>query len=384
MKKHFTQPYVLVATVLLFGIGWLILQSSGNNAPRYRTAIVERGNISQVISATGTLNPIQVVNVGTQVSGQINAIHVKVNDRVKKGQLLAEVDPAIPLAQLKQSRSSMETARSAYELATRDLERTRMLVKKDFLAKVDLERAEQAQRAAKNSYESQKTQVERDEVNLNYTKVTSPIDGVVITQEVTPGQTVASNFQTPNLFKIAGDLTKMKIEVNFSEADISSLKEGMPITFIVYAYPNKTFKGEIQTINLNATNTSGVVTYNVIMHVENEERLLLPGMTAYVNVTLSESKDVLRVPLAALRFQPPPEQKGGLLQLLKFGTTPKFGSRSTKKNSKDTFVYLLKDDAPEMVQVTITDMDESFAAVQGDQIAEGDTVITGLQYAGAK
>ncbi len=360
-----------------------VAMSGDNEQQQYRTAAVDRGDISQVVTAIGTLNPIELISVGTQVSGQITKMHVQVSDEVKKGQLLAEIDPLIPEAQLRQSKTSLQTARITYEQAGRDLKRSKMLVEKNFIAKVELERAEQTYISAANSYELAKTQVERDEVNLSYTKITSPIDGVVIAQEVTMGQTVASNFQTPNLFKIAGDLTKMKIDVNFSEADISQVKMGQPVRFTVDAFPDEEFTGAVKLVNLNPTagSTSGV-TYSVVVEVDNKERKLLPGMTAYVSVILSEKKDVLRVPAAALRFTPPPEQVTGFKRLLSGGggmrMRPLQREKQVANSSMNGTVYVLRDGIPTAIDVKTGGTDESYMEILTGDVKQGEQVITGI------
>lgn len=383
MKKTLKRLFAFLIVAAACVIGWAALDSGGD-APMYRTTEVTRGNITEIVTATGTLNPMQLVNVGTQVSGQVNKIYVEVNDEVKEGQLLAEIDPSLLATELRQSQSSMETAKVAYEQAGRDLDRTRQLVAKDYLPKVDLEKAQQAYLAAKNSYDAAKSQVERNEVNLNYAKIYSPINGIVILQEVTLGQTVAATYQTPNLFKIAGDLTQMKIDVAFSEADISKIKPDMNVKFTVDAYPDREFEGTVQLVNLNATNTSGVVTYSVTVSVNNKDKALLPGMTASVSVTLSEVKDVLRVPAAAMRFTPPPEQVSGLQRLFQPGMRSRparsmvnFFSFEGEKPTKAT-LYLLKDGKPEPVEVMLGQSDDVNIAVSGEGIAEGDQVITGV------
>ncbi len=367
---------ILVLVVAVIGAA-MMAPSNGEENNQFRTAKITRGDIAQVVTANGTLNPTELVSVGTQVSGKINNIYVSLNDTVTKGQLLAEIDPSIPETTLRQSKANLETARNAYELARRNLQRTRALYKKQFVAKIDLENAEQSYLSSKNSYESQKTQVERDEVNLSYTKITSPIDGVIIAQEVSEGQTMAANFQTPNLFKIASDLTKMKIDVNFSEADISKVKAGQPVSFTVDAYEDKEFEGKVRVVNINPATQMGVVTYSVTVDVENPEKLLLPGMTAFVRVILSEEKDVLRVPAAALRFSPPEEQASGLTTLLKMGTNRRRHFNSYSNHTKQS-IYLLKNGELVEAEVEVGSTDETYVEVSGKDIAEGDTVVISL------
>ena len=360
--------------------GWIYYINNSSEVVAYRTEKITRGNISATVSATGTLNPVVLVTVGSQVSGKINKLYVKVNDHVEEGQLLAEVDPALLLAQLKQDTSALENARIAFEQTERDLNRTKMLLAKDFVAKVELERAEQTYRQAKNGYDSAKTIIERDNVNLNYAKITSPIDGVVIGQSITEGQTIQTSQSVPDLFRIAGNLNEMKIEVNFSESDINKIKVAMPVTFTVNAYPERTFRGKVKTVNLNPSGQSTAgVTYGVVIEVKNEDGVLLPGMTGYVSVILSEQKDVLRMPLSALRFNPPKEQTGNAISRM-FGVQAANTNTNTPRDTnKVKTVYLLREGTLAPVQVTMGASDEAYTEVSGDAIAEGSEVVVGLQ-----
>lgn len=344
----------------------------------YRTDVVTRGTIAQTITATGSISPEEMVNVGTQVSGKITAMYAKLNDRVVKGQLLAEVDPALPLEQLKQSKNNLETAELAYTLAQRDYDRTKALVAKDYIAKVDLERALQNVVSARVSLESAKIAVKRDEINLSYTKVTAPIDGIIIKQEVSSGQTLASNFQTPNLFVIAKDMSVMKIDMNVPESDISKIRKGMPVNFNVDAFPDRAFTGQVDTIDLNPNNQSGVVTYNVVVKLDNKEGLLFPGMTANISITLSEVKDVLRVPASALRFTPPKEGMGALARVL---GSLRGNSDTSSGNGEYTGlrIYLWKNNELVMLPVYVGVSDDLYVEVRSDQLKEGDTVVTGLK-----
>ena len=290
MKKKKKLFWILLLAVLgaasLFALREELFSAPEEGDIPFRTDVVTRGNIANIITATGALSPEEEVNIGTQVSGQITKLYVKLNDQVTAGQLLAEIDPSIAQTQLKQSKAALETSQLSYELAQKNYERTKTLVAKEYVAKVELENAWQSLVGSKNSLESAKIAVERDEVNLGYTKVTSPINGVIVAQEVASGQTLASNFQTPNLFRIAKDLTVMKIDMNVPESDISKIHEGMPVVFEVDAFPDRDFPGVIKTINLNPNNSSGVVTYVVVVVVDNKDRALFPGMTANIKITL--------------------------------------------------------------------------------------------------
>jgi HlyD family secretion protein len=361
-------------------LAWYWHSNGDGDDPLFRTEPVTRGAITEIVSATGTLNPVQLVEVGTQVSGKVSKLNVQVNDRVKAGKVLAEIDPALLLAQLKQDQAALETARASYEQAKRDLDRTRTLVAKDFVAKVELERAQQAFLSAKNSYDAAQTVVERDEVNLGYASITSPIDGTVISLEVAEGQTLQASFQAPTVLRIAGNLAEMKIDVGLSEADIPKVRAGMPVNFTVNAYPDKAFTGTVETVNLSPKSQMGglsAVVYPITVSVRNQDELLRPGMTAYVNITLSEQKDVLRVPVAALRFTPPPGRISGLRRL--FGESPAaMPSFSLVSQPGQQTVYLLRGGKAVPVFVRLGAADEAYVEVSGDSIAEGDLVITGL------
>jgi HlyD family secretion protein len=370
-------PFILVA-LLTEGVFFF---GNETTLSSYRTDIITRGSIAEVIAASGTLSPVQEVTVGTQVSGRVSNVYVAVNDQVKRGQLLAEIDPSLLIAQVEQSRSNLQTARINFQQAERDLKRTQMLLEKDYVAQIDLEHAQQSLIVAKNAFDSAKTQVSRDEVNLNYAKIVSPIDGVVVSQDMKLGETVAANFQTPNLFKIAGDLTQMKIDVKLSESDISKVKMDMPVTFTVDAFPGREFAGKMQMINLSPDAQQGVVTYTVVVAAENKDKSLLPGMTAYVSIVLSEQNDVLRVPASALRFTPPQEQVSGFQRLLHSSITTKANVPTPGNDNEGKHViYLLRDSIAIPVAVTVGAADDSNVEISGEGVAEGDIVILGLNH----
>lgn len=271
---------------------------------RYRTEPLTRGEIAQTVSANGTLNPVVLVNVGTQISGRIQRLYADFNDRVKAGQILAELDPRLVEAQLRQSRAAVASARADLRLAESDEKRTRALVERKFLSEADLDKASKTVDVARAALETALAKVAYEETNLHYTVIRSPVSGVVISRNVDVGQTVAATFQTPVLFQIAQDLTKMQIDTNLAEADVGGVRVGQTVTFTVDAYPEKTFSGAVRQIRLNPTIQQNVVTYDVVVAVDNPEGLLLPGMTAVVVIRVAERDNVLRVPLAALRFRP--------------------------------------------------------------------------------
>lgn len=279
-------------------------QQDAADKEQYRTEVVSRGEITQTVSANGTLNPVVLVNVGTQISGRIQRLHADFNDHVAAGQILAELDPRLVDAQLRQSRAAVASARAELRLAESEERRTRSLVERKFLSAADLDKAAKTTAVARAVLETALAKVAFEETNLHYTVIRSPVSGVVISRNVDVGQTVAATFQTPVLFQIAQDLTRMQIDTNLAEADVGGVRVGQTVGFTVDAYPEKTFSGVVRQIRLNPTVQQNVVTYDVVVSVDNPEGLLLPGMTAVVIIRVAEQREVLRVPLAALRFRP--------------------------------------------------------------------------------
>ncbi|SDK57572.1 HlyD family secretion protein [Methylophilus rhizosphaerae] len=270
----------------------------------YRLDVVTRGDIEQSVSANGTLNPVSLISVGTQVSGIVRKLYVDFNDQVKKDQVLLELDSALFNAQITQSQSSVRNNQASLELAVANEKRMRELYEQDYVSKQELDTAVQVLKSAKAQLESARGLLARDQTNLNFTIIRSPVSGVVVNRVVDVGQTVAASFQTPTLIQIAQDLSKMQIDTSFAEADIGKIKEGQQVSFNVDAFPSRNFEGVVKQVRLNSTNTSNVVTYNVVVSVNNEDLTLLPGMTAYVNIAVEQAKHALLVPNAALRYKP--------------------------------------------------------------------------------
>lgn len=306
MRKIFRSPlalFLLSATVIGAGIAtyWQFYKVA---PPQYRLQAVENGDISQTVSANGTINPVTLVSVGTQVSGTVKKLYVDFNSKVEKGQILLELDDALLAAQQKQSLANVQSANASLELATANETRLRSLFAQDYVSRQELDSAVQAKKSAEAQLKLTQATVEKDRANLAYSVIRSPVSGVVVDRSVDVGQTVAASLQTPTLFKIAQDLSRMQIDANFAEADIGSIRDGQTVRFTVDAFPNRNFKGVVNLIRINPTTVSNVVTYDVVINVDNPEQILLPGMTAYVNIAVAERKDVLLVPNAALRFKP--------------------------------------------------------------------------------
>ena len=296
----------LVALGCALALGVAVWQFTAQRGAeeKYRTAPAAKAEVTQTVSANGTLNPVVLVNVGTQVSGTVKKLLVDFNDRVKAGQVLLELDPALLEAQVRQDEANMASAKASLDLALANEERSKTLWAQDSIAKQALDTAVQARESAQAQVKQAEAQLAKDRTNLDYSVIRSPVSGVVVNRAVDIGQTVAASFQTPTLFQIAQDLSKMQIDSSFAEADVGSIKVGQPVQFTVDAFPERTFHASVRQVRLNPTTVQNVVTYDVVVAVDNPDQILMPGMTAYVNVQVAQHKDVLTVPNAALRYRP--------------------------------------------------------------------------------
>jgi HlyD family secretion protein len=283
----------------------LVVASCGKEGVVYRTEQVTRGGIRETVTATGTVNPVTTVQVGTQVSGTIKEIFVDFNSLVRKGQLIAQIDPAFFETQLAQARANADRARAGLRDAERILNQNKALYPKNLIAKNDYDASVTAQESAAAQLAQAEAALRAAETNLSYTKIYSPVDGVVISRSVDVGQTVAASFQTPTLFTIAEDLTKMQINTNVAESDIGRVQVGQAVEFTVDAYPDTNFQGRVWQVRRAPITVQNVVTYDVVVQVPNRDLKLMPGMTANVTVVITTKEDVLRIPNAALRFRPP-------------------------------------------------------------------------------
>lgn len=310
MKKFPRLPWfrilgALALAAALGTAGWA--WKKGNQVPvgeRYRTLKVERGSITQTVSANGTLNPVVLVSVGTQVSGTVLRLHADFNQRVTKGQVLAELDPALLATAEKQSLANVASAAASLKLALANEERLKQLFAQEYISRQEMDQGIQIREAAQAQVQLSKAQLDRDRTNLHYSVIRSPVSGVVVDRQIDVGQTVAASFQTPTLFKIAQDLKQMQIDSSVAEADVGAIRVGQAVPFRVDAFPDRAFSGKVRQIRLNPTIASNVVTYNVVVEVANTDEILLPGMTAYISVVTQTRSDVLMVPNAALRFRP--------------------------------------------------------------------------------
>ena len=392
---------IALAAGLIGGGVWYAKQRAAQNPEtRYKLATLEKGDVTQTVSANGTLNPVVLISVGTQVSGTVKKLYVDFNDKVKKGQALLELDDALVSAAERQSAANVVNAQAALELALASEARMNALFAQEYVSKQEYDQARQALKSAQAQLALARAQNDRDRANLNFTVIRSPVDGVVIDRVVDLGQTVAASFQTPVLIKIAQDLTEMRIDTSFAEADIGEIREGQKARFTVDAFPNRNFSGEVQQIRLNPTNQQNVITYNVRVTVANPDHVLLPGMTAYVNIGVQKRSDVLLVPNAALRFKPADAadkktengQKPastatgpGTGAGMGGGTPGSAGDKKGKKrDAQSGTVYVLDGGEIRPVSVQLGITDNRNTEVVGGDLNAGDRVVTGENSNGSK
>ncbi|MBE7422910.1 MAG: efflux RND transporter periplasmic adaptor subunit [Zoogloeaceae bacterium] len=379
-----------LAASLLAGGGYFMLrkQAAADPEKRYRTEALARGSVTQTVSANGTLNPVTLVNVGTQVSGTVRKLHVDFNDLVEKGQVLAELDDAIYSAQVRQSDAGFASAQASAQLARANEARMRQLFQQEYVSRQELDQAVQTRETAEAQQRLARAQNDRDRANLGYSVIRSPVSGVVVDRQIDVGQTVAASFQTPTLFKIAQDLTQMQIYTTFAEADIGAIRVDQPVRFNVDAFPNRRFEGRVKQVRLNPTTQQNVVTYNVVVAVENPEKLLMPGMTAYVNIIVAQRKDALLVPNAALRFKPAGADRaekaagrpaeGGETARPEAGRRPAGapGEKRRRETGSGT-VHVIEAGQLKPVIIGTGISDGRFTEVLGGELAEGARVVAG-------
>ena len=317
------------------------------------------------------MNPVRLVNVGSQVSGIVQKLYADFNDHVQAGQVLLELDPALIRAQLQQSEANVASATASLELAQANETRSRNLYAQEFVSRQGLDQAVQALKLAQAQLLVAQAQAARDRTNLAYTVIRSPVTGVVVSREVDLGQTVAASLQTPTLFKIAQDLGKMQIDSSYAEADIGKIRVGQPANFRVDAFPERSFRGVVRQVRLNPTMQQNVVTYNVVIAVDNPEKILMPGMTAYVGITIARRENVVLVPNAALRFRP--------VELASSKGNPRGDKAKGGKGKSDTTpmgtVYILESGQPKPLRIAVGITDNRMTEVVGGELKEGAAVI---------
>lgn len=368
---------IVAALIVLAGLAVAARAFVGREGEqtRFRTEAASRGDLVASVTATGTVNPVKTVQVGTYVSGPVQAIDVDFNSPVKNGQRVAKIDPRPFELRVRQSeaalanaRAKVDKARSDLEYKTANLARNQKLARQGIIAAdavqvlasgVDQARADVA--LAEAEAQQSAAQLEEARVNLGYTDIVSPVDGVVVSRAVDVGQTVAASFQTPTLFVIAEDLTKMQVNANVSEADIGVVREGQSATFSVDAFPERMFSGTVSQVRNSPLNVQNVITYDVVIDADNADLALRPGMTANVDIVTGKRDDVLRVPTAALRFRPPA------------------GDRATAAAPSGAAVWRLADGRPEPVNVETGLADDSYTEVRTGGLREGDAVIVAVE-----
>lgn len=309
--KKLSKVWVVVAIVAIIAVAvWAFSGGKKEQQISFDTAPVASANIQNSITATGTIEPVTSVTVGTQVSGIVSKLYVDYNSVVKKGQVIAELDKTNLLSELATAKTQLATAQSQLNYQTANYKRYQTLFQKGLVAADDYDNAKLSYRQAVEQVASAKEEVQRAQTNLGYATITSPIDGVVLSKSVEEGQTVAASFSTPELFTIAQDLTNMQVVADVDEADIGDVKEGERVSFTVDAYPDDTFEGTVKQVRQEATTTNNVVTYEVVISAPNADLKLKPGLTANVTIYTAERKGVLAVPSKALRFTPTKETVG--------------------------------------------------------------------------
>lgn len=302
MKKNI---YIAIAAIAVIGIAvWLLAGGKNEDGVTYGTAEVEKKDITTSVTATGTLEPVTSITVGTQVSGIVARLYVDYNSIVKKGQVIAELDKTNLTSELASAKAQLASAKSTMDYEKANYERYKTLFDKGLVAAVDFENARLSYDKAVQSVRTATESVKKAETNLGYATITSPIDGIVLSKAVEEGQTVAASFNTPELFTIAQDLTKMQVIADIDEADIGEVREGERVEFNVDAFPDDVFTGQVTQVRQVATTESNVVTYEVVISAQNDDLKLKPGLTANVTIFTKEAKDVLCVPTKALQFTP--------------------------------------------------------------------------------
>jgi len=360
---------VALVTGIAYG-GWLYWRSASIKPldQRYRLEEVTSGDVTQTVTANGTLNPVVLVNVGTQVSGTVKKLHADFNSRVKAGEILLELDPTTFQAAVEQSAGNLASADAALKLALANEQRSKELFGLEYVSKQDLDQAIQAREAAQAQIQTARGQLSRDRANLAYSIIRSPVSGVVVSRQVDLGQTVAASFQTPTLFQIAQDLSQMQIDSSVAEADIGKIKVGQLARFTVDAFQGRRFEGKVKQIRLNPITQQNVVTYDVVVSVINTDLSLMPGMTAYVSFVIDERSNVLLVPNAALRFKP----AGGAERAPKPQTTA--GKSERRARPPEPVVYVIRDNRLVAIPVQLGISDGKFTEIL-EGLSAGDRVV---------
>lgn len=369
-SKKLKKVIFVVATLIAVFFVWKIF-AGGSKKEKVilDTQKVEYKNMVNSVTATGTLEPVVKVEVGTQVSGIIDKIYVDYNSEVKKGQLIAEMDKVTLQSELQGTQAEVASNKTQYEYQLKNYNRNRLLHEKGLLSDSEYETALYQYEVAKNNYDKSLATLDKVKRNLGYATINSPIDGVVISRAVEEGQTVAAGFSTPTLFTIANDLTQMQVIADVDEADIGEVKEGQSVEFTVDAYPNDTFHGEVTQVRLEATVTNNVVTYEVVISAPNPDYKLKPGLTANVTITTMQKDNVLAAPSKAFRFNPNIE----LLNSINISVTPADEQVIVGKH-----LWVKQGNSLKAVAVKVGVNSGNFTEILSGDIKEGDEVAVGM------
>jgi HlyD family secretion protein len=364
--RRIKKRWILLAVVVLAIAGWYGWKATHRPVAgsQYKTAAVTRGDLSDVITANGILNPVRVVSVGTQVSGTVSELHADFNSRVVQGQLLLKLDPSVYAARLAASEAALANVRATAALQAANARRSNELFRQNYISRQDFETAQATAQSSAAQVQAAAAQIKQDRTNLGYTIIRSPVSGVVIARSVDLGQTVAASFTTPELFKIARDLTQMQIEAAVAEADVSKVRVGQVVNFTVDAYGQRNFTGTVSQIRLNPTTQQNVVTYTVIVSVANPDGVLLPGMTANASFLVSNHANALLLPNAALSWKPA-------------DFVPAKRPKGAVIDPSQLTVFRLTGGAPEAVRIKIGASDQDNSEIASGALKPGDQMIVG-------
>src|SRR6266516_840922 len=370
MKRFFSW---LVLVVGLLIIAFVVRQCRSGDAANYQTATITRGPITQAVTATGTLNPVVNVQVGSQVSGNIAKLFADFNSQVKAGQVVAQIDPALFQATVTQAEGDLANAQAALELARINARRTQELFAKKTSSQADVDQAVATLQQAEAGVKIKQGALDKAKADLEHCTITSPIDGVVISRSVDVGQTVAASLQAPVIFAIANDLTKMQIDSNVAEADIGAVSVGQDVDFTVDAFPTRTFHGKVVQVRNAPITVQNVVTYDTVIGVNNADLKLKPGMTANVSIIIAHKDNVVQLKNAALRYRPP---DAATAEQPKSTSSPS-GQRPTgaRERKPERTVYVLSHGRPKAVQIK-TGISDGIVTEVTEGLKEGDRVVT--------
>lgn len=391
MKKKTWIIVIAVLAILAAVLFFFLKKNSRGAAPVYETSLIARGDMENSVTATGTVEPMEQVEVGTQVSGIIDKIYVDYNSCVKKGQVIAELDKTVLQAELETARLSVESNKNEFLYQEKNHKRNKRLYDKKMLSESEFETSQYNYKRARIAYEQSLAQEVKARTNLGYATIYSPIDGIVISKGVEVGQTVAASFSTPTLFTIANDLQSMQVVADVDEADIGQVKEGAEVTFTVDAYPEEIFEGRVNQVRMQANTNNNVVTYEVVILAENPELKLKPGLTANVNIYSMRRQNVLRLPVKATRFRPVELMHREIPDSMMRRRPPVSQGKACADSlgGERKIVFVMNRDAgegepalqPKMVRVGVSD--RIYYEVLGG-LKEGDEVCVGMGVAGAR